>query len=165
MKVKGLFQLKPTKMGHFPFNKLLYSKSRIEEVMLHTSHLVHWSMTTEVELWSNSSSSFITILIIITLNLRFNIINLYNFFIIIFIITPPFPLSSSPSAPPPPPLLPHLSHWSPPVLALQSMQAPVFWWHCRAWPLHWQGRQWGKPQWPLWQPSQRSPKAPGRHAH
>lgn len=40
----------------------------------------------------------------------------------------------------------HLSHLSPPVLSLQLMQAPVLWSHWSACPLHWQGRQLGKPQ-------------------
>lgn len=57
----------------------------------------------------------------------------------------------------------HLSHLSPPVLSLQLMQAPVLWSHVSACPLHWQGRQLGKPQWPAWHPSQRWPNAPGRH--
>lgn len=60
---------------------------------------------------------------------------------------------------------PHRSHLSPPVLSLQPRQAPVLCSHCSVCPLHWHGRQLGKPQCPAWQPSQRWPNAPGRHLH
>ena len=59
----------------------------------------------------------------------------------------------------------HLSQCRPVVWSRQRRQLPVRGSHSSACPLHWQGRQVGKPQWPGWQRSHCRPTVPGWHRH
>lgn len=59
----------------------------------------------------------------------------------------------------------YLWHLSPSVWSRQRRQLPVRGSQFSACPLHWQGRQTGKPQWPGWQRSQRGPWVPSRQGH
>lgn len=59
---------------------------------------------------------------------------------------------------------PHLSQWCPVVKSLQPWHSPVWGWQYSLWPLHWHGRQWGKPQKPGRQCEHWRPVAPGTHS-
>lgn len=59
----------------------------------------------------------------------------------------------------------HLSQCRPAVWSRQRRQLPVWGSHSSVCPLHWQGRQAGKPQWPGWHWSHCRPTAPGWQRH